>query len=88
MRVFIQSLDGEAKKWFRGLSLGSIVGIEAFDDAFLSHLGDKKYFCIILQSLGHLRGKKGNLFHIFPKGLIKCTIKSLQKSNLLKPFPK
>jgi hypothetical protein len=25
MRVFVQSLDGEARKWFRGLPLGSIV---------------------------------------------------------------
>jgi hypothetical protein len=29
MRVFIQSLFGEARKWFRGLALGSITGIEA-----------------------------------------------------------
>jgi hypothetical protein len=35
MRVFVQSLDGEARKWFRGLTPGSIVGIEALDDVFL-----------------------------------------------------
>jgi hypothetical protein len=35
MRVFVQSLDGEARKWFRGLTLGSIAGIEALDDVFL-----------------------------------------------------
>jgi hypothetical protein len=34
MRVFVQSLDGEARKWFRGLPLGSIVGIEALDVFF------------------------------------------------------
>jgi len=35
MRGFVHSLDGEARKWFRGLNLESIVGIEALDDAFL-----------------------------------------------------
>jgi hypothetical protein len=34
MRFFVQSLDGEARKWFRSLSPESIVGIEALDDAF------------------------------------------------------
>jgi hypothetical protein len=37
MRVFVHSLDGEARKWFRGLNPGSIDGIEALDDAFLRH---------------------------------------------------
>jgi hypothetical protein len=44
MRFFVQSLDGEARKWFRGLTPGCIIGIEALDDAFLRHWGDKKYF--------------------------------------------
>jgi hypothetical protein len=35
MRVFVQSLDGEASKWFRGLTLGSTAGSEALDDVFL-----------------------------------------------------
>jgi hypothetical protein len=47
----------------------------------------RNIFFIILQSLGHSREKKGNWFRIFTKGLIKCTIKFLQKSNLLKPLP-
>ena len=37
MRVFIQSLDGEARKWFRELTLASMADIEALDDAFLKH---------------------------------------------------
>jgi hypothetical protein len=44
MRVFVQNLDREARKWFRGLTPGSIAGIEYLDDAFLRHWGDKKYF--------------------------------------------
>jgi hypothetical protein len=35
MRVFIQILDGEVRKWFRGLNPGYIFGIEALDDVFL-----------------------------------------------------
>ena len=34
-RLFVQSMDGEARKWFRDLLVGSIVGIEALDEAFL-----------------------------------------------------
>ena len=39
LRVFVQSLDVEARKWSRGLTPGSIDGIEALDDAFLRHWG-------------------------------------------------
>jgi hypothetical protein len=35
MRIFIQSLDGEVRKWFRGLAPRSIARIEALDNAFL-----------------------------------------------------
>lgn len=34
-RLFVQSLDGEARKWFRSLPPGSITGIEALDAVFL-----------------------------------------------------
>jgi hypothetical protein len=50
-RVFVQILDGEARKWFRGLTPGSIIGIEALDDAFLRHWETKKIVCIISQNL-------------------------------------
>jgi len=43
VRVFVQSLDGEARKWFRELTPRSIVDVEALDDDFLKHWGDKKY---------------------------------------------
>ena len=35
MRIFVHSLDGEARKWFRALPLGSIGRIESIDEAFL-----------------------------------------------------
>ena len=37
MRVFVQILDGEARKWFKELTPSSIAYIEALDDAFLKH---------------------------------------------------
>jgi hypothetical protein len=35
MRIFVHSLEGEARKWFRALPPRSIDGIEALDKAFL-----------------------------------------------------
>jgi hypothetical protein len=67
MRVFVQSLDGEARKWFRGLPLGSIVGIEALDDAFLRHWGDKKYFLYYITEFGSLKRKEGESVSDFSK---------------------
>jgi hypothetical protein len=40
MRVFVRSLDGEAKKWFWGLTPRSIARIKALDDVFLRKWGD------------------------------------------------
>jgi hypothetical protein len=59
MRVFVQILDGEAMKWFRGLPLGSIVGIESIDDSFLRRWGDKKYFLYYITEFGSLKRKEG-----------------------------
>jgi hypothetical protein len=42
MRVFVQSLDGKAHKWFRGFPTRSIDMI----DAFLKHRGDKNGFIL------------------------------------------
>ena len=33
-RVFVQSLDGQARKWFKELPVGSVAGIEALDVIF------------------------------------------------------
>jgi hypothetical protein len=44
MRIFIHSLEGEARKWFRALPPISIDGIEPLDNSFLKEWGDKKHF--------------------------------------------
>lgn len=41
MRMFVKILEGEVRKWFRGLPPYSIIGIDHLDDAFRKHWGDK-----------------------------------------------
>jgi hypothetical protein len=67
MRVFIQSLDGEARKWFRGLTPRSIARIEALDESFLRHWGDKKYFMYYITEFGSLKRKEGESVSDFSK---------------------
>jgi hypothetical protein len=67
MRVFVQSLDGEARKWFRGLTPGSIDGIEALNDSFLGHWGDKKDFLYYITEFGSLKRKEGESVSDFSK---------------------
>jgi hypothetical protein len=67
MRVFVQSLDGEVRKWFRGLTPGSIAGIEALDDAFLRQWGDKKDFMYYIIEFGSLKRKEGESVSDFSK---------------------
>jgi hypothetical protein len=67
MRVFIQSLFGEARKWFRGLTHGSITGIETLDEAFLRHWGDLKDFLYYITEFGSLQRKEGESISNFSK---------------------
>jgi hypothetical protein len=67
MRVFVQSLDGEVRKWFRILAPGSIVGIEALDSAFLRHWGDKEDFMHYMTEFGSLKKMGGESVSDFSK---------------------
>ena len=67
MRVFIQSLDGEARKWFRELPHGSIAGIEALDDAFLKQWGDRKDLLYYHTEFGNLKRENGESLPDFNK---------------------
>jgi hypothetical protein len=67
MRVFIQSLDGEVRKWFRGLALGSIFGIEALDNVFLRQWGDRKDFMYYMIEFGSLKKMEGESVSDFSK---------------------
>jgi hypothetical protein len=57
MRLFVQILDGEARKWFRGLTPGSIARIEALDYVFLRHWGDKKDLLYYITEFGSFKRK-------------------------------
>jgi hypothetical protein len=53
-RLFVQSLDGDVRKWFRSLDPRSIAGIDALEDAFLTHWGDKIYLLYYIIEFGAL----------------------------------
>jgi hypothetical protein len=67
MRVFVQILDGEVRKWFRGLAPGSIVGIEALDDVFLRQWGDRKDFMYYMTEFRYLKKMDGESISDFSK---------------------
>jgi hypothetical protein len=67
MRIFVHSLEGKARKWFRALPPGSIDGIEALDNAFLRQWGDKKDFMYYMTEFGSLKRKEGESVSDFSK---------------------
>jgi hypothetical protein len=67
MRVFIQSLDGEVRKWFMGLAPGSIAGIEALDNVFLRQWGDRKDYIYYMIEFGSLKKQEGESVSDFSK---------------------
>jgi hypothetical protein len=67
MRIFVHSLKGKARKWFRDLPPGSVDGIEAFDNAFLAQWGDKKDFMYYMTEFGSLKRKEGESVSDFSK---------------------
>jgi hypothetical protein len=67
MRIFVHGIDGEAIKWFRALTPGSIDGIETLDDVFLRQWGDKKEFMYCITEFGSLKRKEGESVSDFSK---------------------
>jgi hypothetical protein len=67
MRIFVHSLQGEARNWFRALPPGSIDGIKALDNAFLRQWGDKKDFMYYMTEFGSLKRKEGESVSDFSK---------------------
>ena len=58
-RLFMQSLDGEFRKWIKELPVGSIVGINALYFFFLIHWGDKKDDFYYITKFRELKRKNG-----------------------------
>jgi hypothetical protein len=67
MRLFVQSLNGEARKWFRSFPPNSIADIVALDDSFLKHWANKKDFLYYIIEFGALRRKQGESIPDFTK---------------------
>jgi len=65
MRVFVQSLDGEARKWFRDLPPRSIADIDALDDVFLKHWGNNKDLLFYHDEFENLQREDGELLSDF-----------------------
>jgi len=65
MGVFVQSLDGEARKWFRELTPISIADIEALDDVFLKNWGDNRDLYYYHIEFGNLQRENGELLSNF-----------------------
>jgi hypothetical protein len=66
-RVFVQILDGHARKWFKEIPAGSIAGIEQLDETFLKHWGDRRDFVYYITEFGNLRKQSSESVSDFTK---------------------
>jgi hypothetical protein len=66
-RVFVQSLDGQARKWFKELPANSITGIEQLDAAFLKHWGERRDLLYYISEFGNLKRGDGESVSDFIK---------------------
>jgi hypothetical protein len=67
MRLFIQSLGGEVKKWFRGLPPASIAYIKALDKTFIKKWGYRREYLYYIIEFGALKRKNGESISDFTK---------------------
>ena len=67
MRMFVQSLDGEVRRWFRELPTNSITLIEYLQDVFMRQWGDTKDHTYYITEFGALRRKKDETIADFSK---------------------
>lgn len=55
MTLFVQSLDGEVRKWFIGLQVNSIPNIRIIDEVLLIKWGDKKGYLYYMTEFAALK---------------------------------
>jgi len=67
MRMFVQSLDGDVRKWFREFPANSITIIEELHDLFMRQWGDTKDHTYYITEFGALRRKKDETIADFSK---------------------
>ena len=66
-RVFVHSLDGQARKWFKELPANSITGIEQLDEVFLKHWGERRDLLYYISEFGNLKRGYGESVSDFIK---------------------
>ena len=66
-RVFVQSLDGQARKWFKELPARSVAGIEALDDIFLKNWGERRDHLYYITEFSNLKRENGESVSNFTK---------------------
>ena len=59
MRLFVQILDGEVRKWFRELPPNSIDDIDSLEETFMKQWGDTKDYLYYQTEFHSLKRKKG-----------------------------
>jgi hypothetical protein len=60
-------LDGEVRKWFRGLPPASIAYIEALYETFIKQWGDRRDYLYYIIEFGALKRKSGKSISDFTK---------------------
>ena len=63
----MQSLDGQARKWFKEVPARSVVGIEALDDIFLKYWGERRDHLYYITEFSNLRRENGESVSNFTK---------------------
>ena len=63
----MQNLDGQARKWFKELPAGSVASIEALDDIFLKHWGERRDHLCYITKFSNLRIENGESVSNFTK---------------------
>jgi hypothetical protein len=66
-RVFVQSLDGQARKLFKELPTNSVIGIEQLYEVFLKHWGERTDLLYYIFEFGNLRRENGESVSDFTK---------------------
>jgi hypothetical protein len=57
MRLFVQTLEGDVRKWFRGLPHASINSWEVLETVFMRQWGEKMDHLYYLTEFGSLKKK-------------------------------
>jgi hypothetical protein len=60
-------LEGEVRKWFRGLPPASIANIEALDETFINQWGYRRDYLYYITECGSLKRKNGESISDFNK---------------------